>query len=303
MNLKVSIACITYNHERYIKQALDSFLMQITSFQYEIVIGEDCSTDRTREIVSQYQRQYPEKIRFISSTANVGMSCNFVRTLGKCNGKYIAICEGDDYWIDPCKLQKQVDFLEKNPTYGLVYTDIIVVNDHNDLIQWDPLDEVRKRYCSGYTFFEQLKGATINTLTTCFRKELINELFLKREIWYIADWWLWLRISMKSKIKYLDIKSACYRRHSDNMTTNEKMNSVENNKRLFYILYDNITYFHKQRRKRLKANEREIVFRTVLRLLNSRYGKLYMKFKIVPYIFFYLPKMKYLFRLAKLKIM
>jgi glycosyltransferase involved in cell wall biosynthesis len=110
----VSICCITYNHEKYISQAIEGFLMQETSFPFEIIIGEDCSTDRTREIVFEYQRNNPDVINIVTSDANVGGRANGMRTRAAASGKYIAICEGDDYWTDPYKLQKQVDFLEAN---------------------------------------------------------------------------------------------------------------------------------------------------------------------------------------------
>lgn len=117
----VSVCTITYNHENYIAQAIEGVLMQKTNFPFEIVIGEDCSTDGTREIVFDYARKYPNIIRIITSEKNVGMINNLNRTLNACKGKYIALCEGDDYWIDPYKLQKQVDFLEANPEYSMCF--------------------------------------------------------------------------------------------------------------------------------------------------------------------------------------
>jgi glycosyltransferase involved in cell wall biosynthesis len=120
----VSIKCITYNHEKYVVKAIESFLMQKTTFRVEIVIGEDCSTDRTREIVFNYAKKYPSIIKIITSNQNVGVSLNGMRTLKAASGKYIALCEGDDYWTDPLKLQKQVDFLEANERVGMVYTNV-----------------------------------------------------------------------------------------------------------------------------------------------------------------------------------
>ena len=106
----LSIASITYNHEQFIAQAIESWLMQKTSFEIEIIIGEDCSTDNTRAIIEKYRKLHPDLIKLIISESNVGMMPNFIRTLAACRGKYIALCEGDDYWTDPYKLQKQVDF-------------------------------------------------------------------------------------------------------------------------------------------------------------------------------------------------
>jgi glycosyltransferase involved in cell wall biosynthesis len=115
----VSICCATYNHEKYLVQAMESFLMQKVGFPIEIVIGEDCSTDRTPQIVNDYAERFPQLVRVITSDANVGVSLNAFRTRAAARGKYIALCEGDDYWTDPHKLQKQVDFLERNPEFAV----------------------------------------------------------------------------------------------------------------------------------------------------------------------------------------
>jgi glucosyltransferase len=113
---------ITYNHEPYIKQAIESVLMQRCNFPIELVIGEDCSKDETNRICEEYAKDNPI-INLLTSLSNLGMMPNLIRTLDACNGKYIAMLEGDDYWIDPLKLQKQVDFLEANEEYGLCCTD------------------------------------------------------------------------------------------------------------------------------------------------------------------------------------
>ena len=118
----VSICCITYNHEKYIEETIDSFLMQETDFPFEIVIGEDCSTDNTRKIVEKYKEMYPNIIKLIVSENNVGMQANGQRTMEACIGEYMALCEGDDYWTDKNKLQIQKDFLESNPEYIICYT-------------------------------------------------------------------------------------------------------------------------------------------------------------------------------------
>lgn len=134
--IMVSIDCITYNHEKYLADALDSFLMQKTNFKFEVLIHDDASTDNTREIINQYQNLYPEIIKPIFQTENqyqkgIQVSIfNFSRALGK----YIAFCEGDDYWIDPYKLQKQVDFMESHPKCTLCFHNAIVVNEEKNVI-------------------------------------------------------------------------------------------------------------------------------------------------------------------------
>jgi glycosyltransferase involved in cell wall biosynthesis len=118
----VSIKMITFNHAPYIRRAIKGVLQQKVRFPIELVIGEDCSTDGTQEIVFEYQNKYPDLIRCVSSGNNVGAVKNSVRTMQACRGKFVAFCEGDDYWHHPDKLQQQVDYLESHPECGLVYT-------------------------------------------------------------------------------------------------------------------------------------------------------------------------------------
>lgn len=111
----VSVCTITYNHEKYISKAINSFLMQETNFPFEVVIGEDCSLDKTRKIIEEYVEKYPNIIRLIISKANVGMQKNVKRSMEACKGEYIAFCEGDDYWTDEKKLQLQLYEMKKYP--------------------------------------------------------------------------------------------------------------------------------------------------------------------------------------------
>jgi len=120
--MKASIIIITYNHEQWIADAIDGALMQVADFDSEIVIGEDCSTDGTAEIVQQYQRNHPDKIRVVTSSENVGGSRNFARTLDDCRGEFIAYIDGDDFWNDQNKLADQVAFLESHADHSASVT-------------------------------------------------------------------------------------------------------------------------------------------------------------------------------------
>jgi len=113
----VSVCVLAFNHEPFISKALSSILNQKVNFKIEIVIGEDFSTDKTR-LVCEKLLENNSMINLLPSEKNLGMIPNFLRTLGKCKGKYIAICEGDDYWTDERKLQRQIDFLEQHPEYS-----------------------------------------------------------------------------------------------------------------------------------------------------------------------------------------
>lgn len=140
----VSISVLVYNHERYICQALDSILAQKVNFDYEIVIAEDCSTDSSREIVIRYKEKYPDIIKLILHSVNVGMNRNAQIVSEHCEGKYRAICEGDDYWIDSHRLQRQVDFLENNPIYIGTVSRIETVNFDGDICN---KSTYKKVYC------------------------------------------------------------------------------------------------------------------------------------------------------------
>lgn len=119
----VSVHMITYNHEAFIRRAIEGVLSQQCDFTFELVIGEDCSTDGTRDIVTEYQKKYPDIIRLVTSETNVGMKKNGVRTFMACRGKYVAYCEGDDYWQRKDKLQIQAEYLEAHAECGLVFSD------------------------------------------------------------------------------------------------------------------------------------------------------------------------------------
>jgi len=134
----VSVAMITYNHAPYIGRAIESVLMQKTTFPFEIVIGEDCSTDGANEIVLDYAKQYPETIRVITSDTNVGMMENDKRTNFACRGEYIAFCEGDDYWIDPLKLQKQYQTLTQYDALSVTHNSFVLTLQDGILVGAKP---------------------------------------------------------------------------------------------------------------------------------------------------------------------
>lgn len=212
----VSIPMLAYNHEDYICAALDGVLMQNCNFNFEIVVGEDCSTDKTREIVNKYVERYPDKIRIITSDTNVGAIENAKRTLSECTGKYLALCEGDDFWNDPLKLQKQVDFLEANPDYGLVHTDVNHYNENEGRLERDINKTDNIDFPSGFIFEEYLKGDLfIKTASVVVRKDIFLQasdfdLFTKKG-WVLQDLPTWLEITHKTKVKYLPETTATYR--------------------------------------------------------------------------------------------
>ena len=206
----VSVKMITYNHEPYIAQAIEGVLMQETDFPIELVIGEDCSTDRTRAIVFDYQKKYPEIIRVITSDKNVGANKNNKRTIKACHGKYIAFCEGDDYWHNPYKLQKQVDYLESHPECGLVHGDV----DRYDVETGNRMPNFHRERRPLYKQGKILNGMIVNeyiveTCTAVVRKDLLDEIhetcqFEFSEKFLMGDVQTWMEIAYRSKVKYID---------------------------------------------------------------------------------------------------
>jgi glycosyltransferase involved in cell wall biosynthesis len=205
----VSVLMITYNHEKYIAQAIDSVLMQKSNFDYEIVIGEDSSTDKTREIVLNYKTRYPNKIKLLLHETNVGMLKNFVDTINNCTGTYVALLEGDDYWIDPYKLQKQVDFLDTNPDYSLVHTAVKVFNQKKRKLLKIELGDTNN------TFQDFLIKNRIITLTVLFRtsmyKKYFEDFYPQILTWNVGDYPMWLWFALESKIMFLPECTGVYR--------------------------------------------------------------------------------------------
>jgi glycosyltransferase involved in cell wall biosynthesis len=243
--LLVSVPIITYNHEPYIAEAIESVLAQITDFDIEIIIGEDCSTDDTGRIVTQYAHKYKEKIRVITSKENVGIIANITRTEKACRGKYIAYLEGDDYWSDPNKLQLQVDFLESHPDYGLVFGDRNEYFQKNGKLIKAHNKYYGKKILSGDIFDEVLIRNFIPTCTVCLRRELLQRYFdydyLSKQNLLIHDLPKWLDIAANSKIGYIDKPLATYRVLEDSISHASEKKSVlhwfesMHKARLYYI--------------------------------------------------------------------
>lgn len=130
IEIKVSVMMVTYNHERYIEQAILSVLNQRVDFKYELLIGEDCSTDRTRKIAEKYEAMYPEVVKLVRHNKNVGALKNEADLRRRCLGKYVAVLEGDDYWTNPDKLKLQVDFLDRHAHYIGVTHNVTILDGH-----------------------------------------------------------------------------------------------------------------------------------------------------------------------------
>lgn len=181
---QVSICCITYNHEAFIEKSIMSFLEQRTSFDFEIVVGDDGSTDRTREILEEFGFRYPGRIKILPRVPNMGSHRNMVRTLRACSGRYIALCDGDDYWTDPEKLEKQWFYLESHLDCVVNYAGVQANRDGG--VDLNYIGGAKQNLSS----LQLIASSPINTLTAMFRnvlKEFPPEMFTAGP----ADLFLW----------------------------------------------------------------------------------------------------------------
>ncbi|HEX9927582.1 MAG TPA: glycosyltransferase, partial [Pyrinomonadaceae bacterium] len=130
---KVAVFMVAYNHARYIAQAIEGVLMQETDFPFKLFIGEDCSTDETRNICLSFKEKYPNKINLILNEKNLGGAPNALNVYKVCfeYGDYVAMCEGDDYWTDSRKLQRQIDFLEANPDFSVCFHPVKIIYEES----------------------------------------------------------------------------------------------------------------------------------------------------------------------------
>lgn len=206
----VTIRCLVYNHEPYLRQCLDGFVMQKTNFPFEAIVHDDASTDRSAEIIREYAKKYPDIIKPILETENqYSKHDGSIRRIMNehTRGKYVAMCEGDDYWIDPLKLQKQVDFLENHSEYGLVCTDVDFYCHKLD--KYINAYFQKKKYPIKYTYEDFLvKGWYLAPCTWLYRKFLAESV---PSCFVVGDLPMLLEISSQSKVKFFSEVTAVYR--------------------------------------------------------------------------------------------
>jgi len=230
----VSVGMITYNHEPYIAQAIEGVLAQKTNFSFELIIGEDCSTDNTAAIIKEYAQKYPDILKARYNISNLGVMVNAVETMQQCTGKYMAFCEGDDYWTDQYKLQKQVDFLEANEDYSLCFNE-------TDFLYGDILksDQYQKMIPEESDILQLAQGNYIYTNTAVFRKSAVNNLPQKIFESYAGDYFLFLLICQHGKIKKIPEVMGVYRIHENGIWSKlSENNQCEKHLEIFQLIMD-----------------------------------------------------------------
>ncbi len=206
----VAVWMLTYNHKRYIAQAIDGVINQKTSFHFKLYIGEDCSTDGTREICLEYKINCPKQIELLLTTKNsiIENSRNTYKACINSGARYIAMCEGDDYWTDPLKLQKQVDFMEANPDFAICYHRVEELRVDGTLKTESLNVELNPKV---YTIEDLAKGNMINTPSVLYRNGLIDEFPILLQEEKTGDYLIHLLNARKGKIYYMPDVMAVYR--------------------------------------------------------------------------------------------
>lgn len=222
----VSISCITFNHEPYIRQCLDGFIMQKTDFAFEVLIHDDASTDNTENIIREYERRYPSIIKPIyekENQWNKGRKGSAIFNFPRAKGKYIALCEGDDCWSDPLKLQKQVDFLENHPDFTLSFHGARIERTNSEIGKAIPMyiDIKNKEYTSKELFNRWVAP----TASMVFRKSILNPHIMTHPSVLNSDIIMVLLAADKGKIYGFTDQMSVYRVHEGGVTWNINMNA------------------------------------------------------------------------------
>lgn len=228
----VSVKVFTFNHEKYITKCLEGILMQKTDFPFEIIVGEDCSTDRTREIVIAYQDKYPEIIKPILHPENVGGKQNVLSVYKACQGKYHAICEGDDYWIDPLKLKRQVELMESSPDLSMCFHNAFIHNvetQGTSLFYHEPIGP--------NISFEEMLKISFPTASLVARSNVLDSLpdWINQITWRDLVVRLWC--AHKGSVYFLNDTMSVYRVHNKGATETWRKSPM---------IFENNIFLHEQ---------------------------------------------------------
>jgi len=250
---------ITYNHESFIRQAIESVMMQETNFDFELVIGEDCSTDATRIIVSEIHHNFPKRIRLLLPEQNVGMMQNFRSSYACCVSQYISFLEGDDYWTDSNKLQRQVDWMDSHPDCPLCFHPAIYVDEIGR--------PIRKQYPEKpkcfYTLDDMMDQNWVQIGSVMLRRELMPEISPWFSELLLGDWPLFILMARFGDLCCLPETMLAYRIHPNSHWSSR----LEAEKTLATIEMFRILAEHTSEPLRHKCNDAQV--RTIQSLVDS----------------------------------
>lgn len=210
--MKISVIVTTFNHEKYIIQSLESILCQQGDFEMDVIIGDDCSTDNTRFIVQQFQDKYPSIISLLPAEPNLGITKNLKRCLDACSGDYIAICEGDDYWTDTHKLQKQMVFLESHLDFSMCFSAIMIYFE--DRNRFEPHHDQLLFNKDVLTTEDLIEQNHIGNFSCCmYRTDIVKQLPPRIFDLFTVDWMFNIACSRMGKIGFIRDWMSVYRKH------------------------------------------------------------------------------------------
>lgn len=264
----LSVCIITYNHINYIRQAIDSVLMQKTNFLWNLIIADDCSTDGTRDVLIEYKQKYPEFITLILQGKNVGAARNWITLLSTPTSKYIAYFEGDDYWTNPLKLQKQVDFLEQNDSFSSCFHNTLVLKENNESTIY------RNYERDHYTIEDTLDNISLfHTSSFVFKRK-----FLEFPSWITevrsGDMVLFTIIARYGDVKYLPETMSVYRKHGSGISSVRADEGISiNQNHILRLRYTDEFLEHKYSKiikQTIKKYKKELFYYTKLGKIKSK---------------------------------
>jgi glycosyltransferase involved in cell wall biosynthesis len=288
----VDIVMVTYNHERYIEQAINSVISQKTNFGFRLIIGDDYSTDSTLSICEKYAKKFPDKILLLKSDSNIGLIQNYRNCFNKCTADYICILEGDDYWIDDMKIDKQACFLNKHENIALIHSNYAMYIEKKK--KYKKTHKSLSSYCinnQGFIYEKLITSNFICPLTVMFRRYFLDQvdfLYLIDNEINTIDYVLWLNIALKSEIAYVNEVSGVYRISESSISNNSDFEkriqfTDTRNKILYYFL--NMYPASSLSITNIERNSNMRLLLRAIKTLNLKYIALYSKGISMPIIF------------------
>jgi glycosyltransferase involved in cell wall biosynthesis len=294
----VSICTITYNHEAFIEEALDSFLMQETDFAFEIVVDDDFSSDGTIDILQSYATKFPNLIKLNLRKNNVGSMLNFIENLQRANAQYIAICEGDDYWTDKHKLQLQYNAMQENSQVALSFhsaTELI------DGVKGKILADYKKNQIFQTSKLILKDGGFCPTASLMIKKKFVEKI----PIWFydapVGDYFLQVLASMDGGALYIDKNMCIYRKNSSNLSWSAEQKKdikrVEFFRKMLHSLIDMDKYLQHQYKKEIAFAQQRYINKLLKKtslplalrkdIYNEYSDSLSIRYKIKWYVRYY----------------
>lgn len=260
--MDVSVVIITYNQENYIRETLMSIINQDIDFSMEIIIGDDCSKDHTRDIINSIDQKYPGYIKKIFNKKNLGVIKNYFNAVRMAQGRYIMVCGGDDYWL-PGKMKTQYDFMESHQDIGMCYGKVKVFDDHLSKMRKHIIGSPREKR------EELIFSNGVPACTSCFKRclieEYINDINPEARDWLMEDYPFWIWLSSHTKLAFIDQELAVYRYIKNSLSHQASLDKLERFENSIYEIQS--FYSYQEEKEKLRKQHMSRLFN-----LYNRYG-------------------------------